>query len=726
MVVSKRVRCFIEGLWGNGCAEHSEPTLLSDSLLEFTPLKTLLMAALLLSMAGGTLWAHEKHLDGEEAGEALEEVVVEGRREDLTGEARTASEGVIGQEQLALRAISRPGDVMEAIPGLIMTQHSGSGKANQMFLRGFNLDHGTDFATFIDNMPVNMRTHGHGQGYTDINFLIPELIRTIDYSKGPYHAELGDFSSAGGASIQTYKTLEQGELQASVGENGYLRGLAADSMSLGANTLLAAIEASHYDGPWTDIEEDAEKINGLLRVSGGEGDREWNVLFKGYDATWNSADQIPQRAVDSGLISPLGSLDTTGGGETSRFSASGDYVWQSEWRENRISAYIIDYDLQLWSNFTYFLDNPVNGDQFEQLDERTIYGGEWRTDWITGGSGSHFHHHAGVQARFDDIDAVGLFRTQARQRLSTTRLDQVEESSIGAWYELEWRWSERFRAVLGVRADYYDFDVESDLPENSGSADDQLVSPKLNLIWAAGADSEVYFSAGGGFHSNDARGTVITVDPASGEAADPVDPLVRSWGTETGVRWNWQERLNSSLALWYLKLDSELLYVGDAGATEASRPSRRYGVEFNNYFTLDDVWTLEADFAWTDSTFTETAPEGDDVPGAISSVVSAGATAELPSGFFGSLRLRYFSAFPLIEDDSVRSDGSTMLNLLIGWEVGAWRLQAEVLNLLDSNDHDVDYFYASRLAGEADEGVEDVHFHIFEPRQFRFQASWRF
>lgn len=667
--------------------------------------------------------------EGHEA-DALEEVVVEGRRQDLIGKVRSASEGVIGQEQLALRAISRPGDVMEAIPGLIMTQHSGSGKANQMFLRGFNLDHGTDFATFIDGMPVNMRTHGHGQGYTDINFLIPELIRTIEYVKGPYHAELGDFASAGGAHIETYKELPQNRLQASVGENGYMRGLAAASGSLSEGVLLGAIDVSQYDGPWTDIDEDARKINGLFRYSGQNGGKngglDWDILFKFYDSSWNSADQIPQRAVDSGLIDPLGSIDTTVGGDTRRASLSGDFTWQSSRANHQVNTYLIDYDLQLWSNFTYLLDDPVSGDQFEQLDNRTIYGGEWHTDWLSGANSANLHHRSGVQVRYDDIAAVGLFNTRERQRLSTTRLDSVDELSIGTWYELEWRLSEQFRAVVGARADYFDFEVNSDLPENSGSDSDSLVSPKLNLIWTLAEQRELYFSAAGGFHSNDARGTVISVDPKTGDPADPVDPLVRSWGAETGLRWRWANNFNSSLAVWYLELDSELLYVGDAGATEASRPSERYGLEFNNYLTLSDIWTLEADFAWTDSSFSDNAPEGDHLPGAIESVVSAAAVMELPSGFFGSLRLRYFSDYPLIEDNSVRSDGSTMLNLLAGWQFGAWRLQGEVLNLLDSDDHDVEYFYASRLPGEPADGVEDNHFHIFEPRQVRVQASFLF
>ena len=305
----------------------------------------------------------------------LEEIVVLGRRLDLTGEARSASEGVVGQDDLRLRPLLRPGDVLESIPGLIMTQHSGSGKGHQMFLRGFNLDHGTDFSTRIDGMPVNLPTHGHGQGYTDINFLIPELIRTIDFVKGPYHAELGDFSSAGGAHIHTFKHLPKGTLTLGLGENGYGRILAADSVDIASGHLLGAIEGEIYDGPWTDIEEDVQKFNAMLRWTNSSDALEYDVMAMYFDASWNSADQIPQRAVEQGLIDPYGSLDEQLGGNTRRASLSAALTREGNDYLDEINAWVIGYELELWSNFTYLLDDPENGDQFQQLDERTVYGG---------------------------------------------------------------------------------------------------------------------------------------------------------------------------------------------------------------------------------------------------------------------------------------------------------------------------------------------------------------
>ena len=656
----------------------------------------------------------------------LEEVVVKGRKLNLAGEARSASEGVIGQEDLQLRPLLRPGDVLESIPGLIMTQHSGTGKSNQMFLRGFNLDHGTDFSTIIDGMPVNMRTHGHGQGYTDINFLIPELIRTITYVKGPYHAELGDFSSAGGANIRTFNQLPNGQLTASVGENGYLRGLAAGDTDLGGGRLLGAIEAQQYDGPWTDIEEDLDKVNALLRWSNSGENSEYGVTAMFYDATWNSADQVPERAVSQGLIDPLGSLDKTLGGSTQRASLSGSLAWEKGRHRNEVNAWIIDYDFELWSNFTYLLDDPENGDQFEQVDDRTIYGGDWSLKWLGVIGGGHLHHTVGAQFRYDDIGAVGLYRTRERERLGVTRLDQVDETSLGAYYELEWRISDDWRSVIGLRGDYYWFDVNSDRPENSGSSSDGIISPKASVIHSFSDETEFYVSGGFGFHSNDARGTTITVDPVSGEPVDSVDPLVRSTGAEMGFRSIWLDSWNTSLAVWYLELDSELLFVGDAGNTEASGASRRWGVEFNNLWALNDTWSIEADLAWTDARFTDAPAGEDDIPGALQTVVTGAVNATWPSGWFGSLRLRYFGPAPLIEDGSVESDGSSMANLLAGWSNDRWRAQLEALNLFDSDDHDVDYYYASRLPGEPMDGVEDIHYHVFEPRQVRLRASWLF
>jgi len=661
----------------------------------------------------------------------LEEVTVTGRRVNLVGQAQSASEGLVSQQEIALRPILRTGDVLELVPGMVATQHSGGGKANQYFLRGFNLDHGTDFATYVDGMTVNMRTHGHGQGYSDLNFLIPETISTLAYKKGPYYADVGDFSSAGSAHIATADRFDKGAVEVAAGQDEFYRLLLLDSVAIGAGNGSYALELNSYDGPWRDIKEDIQKVNLMLKYATRLGDGDASVSFMGYDNEWNSPDQIPSRAVDSGLIDELGSIDDTVGGNSSRYSLAG--AWKdTHWD---ISAYAINYELKLWSNFTYFLDDEVNGDQFQQKDERWLYGGRAEYRLESSILGLPMLNRFGGETRYDDIDEVGLYKTRERVQLGPQRSDRVKEWSTGVYAENQLNWSDRFRSVLGARYEYFDFDVDSliesningvDLTGNSGQADDDKLSLKGSLIYTFNPEWEAYFSAGQGLHSNDARGATTVVDPADGSAIEPVDPLVDSLGYEVGLRGFWNERLNASIALWSLELDSELLFVGDAGNTEATRGSERQGVEVTAYYRLNDYWTADIEYAYTDAKFTDFAPEGDNIPGSIEQVVQAGLSGQFLDGWFGSLRLRYFGERPLIEDSSVKSDSTTVLNLRAGYQGPDWELKMDVLNLLDSDDHDIDYYYASRLPGEPAGGVEDIHFHILEPRTVRVYATYKF
>ncbi|MFK8016501.1 MAG: TonB-dependent receptor, partial [Gammaproteobacteria bacterium] len=578
----------------------------------------------------------------------------------------------------------------------------------------------TDFATWIDGMPVNMPTHGHGQGYTDLNFMIPELVSTVEFRKGPYYAEVSDFSSAGAAFLTTVNRLDQGMIETGVGENGFARILAADSVAVAGGDFLFGVQTHVYDGPWVGVDEDLRRYNGLARYSRSNEDREWNITFMGYDATWDSADQVPQRAVDSGLVPALGTIDDTVGGSSSRYSLSGSWHADINGAKFRARGYWIDYELDLFSNFTYFLEDPINGDQFQQVDQRNVFGGD--LSWQFAPVGRH-RQTVSLMLRHDAIDEVGLFNTSRRARIGTVRLDEVAQTSVGLFYDVDTEWTSQWRTSLGLRADYYNFDVtRSTLAENQGSDSDFLVTPKVNIIYSPTDSTEIFFSAGRAFHSNDARGVTIVTDPVSGEPADQVDPLVVSDGAEIGFRMFQDNRLNVSASLWYLELESELLFVGDAGNTEPSPPSRRSGLEIPIYYRLNDTWTVDMELSLSRGRF----EGGDQIPGTLDRVVAAGITADSPRGWYGSARVRYFGERPLLEDNSVRSDPSTVVNLSVGYRLENWDLRLDALNIFDEFDDDITYFYESRLPGEPAEGVADIHFHPMEPRQLRAYATWSF
>jgi hypothetical protein len=509
----------------------------------------------------------------------LEPVVVTGRADDLTGIAGSASEGRVGQAQFETRPLLRPGEVLEVVPGVAVTQHSGSGKANQYFLRGFNLDHGTDFSTRVDGVPINLPTHAHGQGYMDLNWVIPELVDSVTFRKGPYYADVGDFSSAGTADFHLVKTLSAGLAKVGIGQDDSYRVLVAQTPQLGPGHLLYAFEANLYNGPW-DHSEHVRKFNGLLKYTLARGPSTFTLGFTAYSNTWDSTDQIPQRAVDQGLLSRLGTIDPSDGGRTSRFSLYSEWSSKGDKSLTQANAYLVYYRLNLFSNFTFFLDpaNGDQGDQFEQADRRVVVGGNVSQTWFTTWLKASMDHTLGLQVRHDAIPEVALFHTQDRVRLSTTRHDHVHATSVGFYYQNQTQWLPKVRTVLGLREDVFVFDVTSDIDLNAGHKTDAILSPKLSLIFGPWARTEVYLNGGFGFHSNDARGTTITVDPKTGDPAQRVDPLVRTKGAEIGVRSTWSPGLNSTLAFWYLRLGSELVFVGDAGITEPSQPSLWGGV----------------------------------------------------------------------------------------------------------------------------------------------------
>ena len=679
--------------------------------------KIIIIGALSLGaivMSTPAVFAHEDHTA------VLDELVVYGRSVPTIGASQSASEGLVGYQDIKLPPLLRVGELAEAVPGMVATQHSGTGKANQYYLRGFNLDHGTDFSASAEGVPLNMRSHGHGQGYLDLNFLIPELVRTTQYRKGPYSAQVGDFSSAGSMNFNFYDRLDESMAELSVGEFGFRRALLATSFDLGQNNgvITGAIDAGTYAGPW-DLDEDLGQTKAFLSYAFGDEDFRGKVTFQGYWSDWNSTDQVPLRAVQQGLITELGFIDPDLGGRTDRVALTGRF----DFGELRTNVYFVEYDFGLFSNFTYELEDSVNGDEFEQIDKRRIYGGN------VGGQRERTLFNKpveirwGAEFRYDDIGEVGLFQTTARRRIDQIRLDAVDQWSVGLFGETEIRLTDALRATVGARIDRFQWDVNASNPLNSGSGNDHQISPKLALAYRVSDRVETYLNFGRGMHSNDVRGVEGRIDPATGEALTPAEALVPSTGGEIGLRWENGEASNLTLVAFWLDLDSELVFVGDAGGTEAVDGSRRRGIEASGFWQLNDWLAMNAAYTFTDAEFRDLPDDVSYIPGAIESNFTLGLNAIWENGLNASVRLRYLGEAPLIEDNSVRADSSTLMNVGVGYRRGPFDLRLEAFNALDSDDFDIAYFYESRLPGEA-AGVEDVHFHPLEPRSIR--ASLRF
>ena len=656
----------------------------------------------------------------------LPPVEVAGHYDNGIGTTDAASAGVITPQLIDDRAILRPGEVLEYIPGMIVTQHSGAGKANQYFLRGFNLDHGTDFDTYVAGMPVNMPTHAHGQGYTDLNFLIPELVSRIDYFKGPYYAAEGDFATAGGANIGYFRQMKQNLAELTGGSYEFGRALVLGSTEAGPGQFLYALEAFHENGPW-DVPENYRKYNGVLRYTLPVGDGMLSLTGMGYEGQWMATNQIPQRAVDEGLIDRFGSLNSSDGGITHRYSLSMDYEGTVGGGHLLTTAYGIDYYLDLFSDFTFYLNDPVNGDQFEQYDSRKVYG--WNGSWSRHDSlwGLPMQNSAGWDIRQDRIAPVGLYDTMQRARLDTVRQDDVRETSYWVWLENQTQWSDWFRSVVGLRAENYHFEVDSNIPQNSGSTSAGIGLPKLSLVFGPWQKTELYLNAGEGMHSNDARGVVATVDPKTLEPVDPATPLVRAKGAEVGARTEAIPNLQSSLAFWYLALASELVFDGDSGTTEPGRPSKRIGVEWSNHYVPMPWLLLDLDLAWTQARFSDYDPAGDHIPEALQATAQAGITLQNLGPWTASIFGRYFGPRDLIEDGSIKSSSTTVFNLQATYQLNPkTRVRFDVFNLFDSNANDITYYYPTRLPGEPAAGVNDYNSHPMESRTVRLGVLFNF
>jgi hypothetical protein len=666
----------------------------------------------------------------------LQEVTVSTRHQDLIGVADSATEGTVTAAQLRNRPLLRPAEALETIPGMIVTQHSGDGKANQYFLRGFNLDHGSDFATHVMGMPVNMASHAHGQGYMDLNFLMPELVQGIAYRKGVYAAEDGDFATTGSARIDYRRRLDGNFAEFGLGQNGYRRLLVAGSRALGGDNesdgrqLLVAAELMGNDGPW-DQPERLVRRNLLLRLSEGSTSHGYALTAMSYSAHWTATEHVPERAITSGEIGRYGALSPRDGGRTRRNSLSAEWARLGDSSATRASAYVIDYGLNLYSAPSGYISGP-QGDQHEQADSRITWGGEARHAWFLGPALRDTELAIGTRLRQDRIGRVGLYTTEGRSRTGTVREDRITETALALFAEARTQWTPWLRSSLALRRDEISADVTALGGQynmgNGGSVRGGQTSPKLGFVlgpFNLAGSTEFYANWGHGFHSNDARGATSHTNPTDGSPIDRVPLIARARGAELGVRAAPLPGWNTSLTVWQMDLASELVFIGDEGITEPRGASRRHGLEWSNYLTPADGLIIDADLALSKARFRQPVGGGDHVPNAIPLTASVGISADQGGAWHGGMRLRYLGAYALEESGEHKSTPFWTANLKLGYRVSKQlQLSVDVLNLFNRHANDIEYWGGActrneSLGGNCNGGIDGRLIHPLEPRSLR-------
>ena len=673
----------------------------------------------------------------------LQEVTVGSSSQDLTGVADSATEGTVTAKQLANRPLLRPAEVLETIPGMIVTQHSGDGKANQYFLRGFNLDHGSDFATSVLGMPVNMLSHAHGQGYMDLNFLMPELVSGIKYRKGVYAAEDGDLAVTGSARIDYKRRLESNFIDLGLDQNGYKRLLTAGSTEINGHQILGALELGSNNGPW-DQPEKLSKTNALLRLSDGTLANGYALTAMFYKTDWTATEHVPERAISSGEIGRYGALSASDGGKTHRYSLSGDWARSDANGATKVNLYVIDYGLNYFANPSGYISG-LQGDQHEQADDRTVWGGEVRRSWFLGPAWRDTELSLGVQLRQDRIHNLGLYTTEERQRTGTIRTDKVTETSTGFFVEARNQWAPWLRSTLGLRRDEISAKVTPTggqfNMDNGGSVSGGQTSPKVGVVFGPFnllGPTEFYGNWGYGFHSNDMRGTTARTNPQDGSAVEAVPLLVKAKGSEIGIRTNPLTGWHSSLTLWQMDLASELVFVGDEGITEPKGASTRHGLEWSNYLTPAAGWIIDADLALAKARFKVADPVsgGTHVPNAIPLTASIAVTADPGGRWFGGVRLRYLGAYDLEETGEQKSTAFWLTSLKVGYRIDPkMQLTLDVLNLFDRKANDIEYWGGACTRNEALAGtggcgtgsaIDGRLVHPLEPRTVRLGLRFNF
>jgi len=636
------------------------------------------------------------------------DIVVFGRGENKIGIAGAASEGSISGSDLLVRPLLKVAELLEAVPGMIAAQHSGSGKANQYFLRGFNLDHGSDFTTYIDGAQMNFRSHGHGQGYLDLNGLIPETVAREDFRKGPYRADGGDFALAGAAYMSTVDRFDKAWVSGEIGSYGWRRIAAGGTASVGTEgALSAAAQFKVYDGPWQEPEK-LRHESGFLKYVTPLGGSTLGVSLNAYHATWHPTEQIPERIVGTpGCPDVFCAPDPSAKGKTTRLSGVANLSGETF----KANASVQYYDWWMFSNPTYA--NPDGSSaQIRQFDKRWIFQLNGEKSWAVLDT---LKLTLGAEGRYDDIPDVGVYHTDNRAFVESFGAYRVREGSLGLFGEAAWTVVPGVRVIAGLRADHYTFDVHAKDAEaatlGEGTGSDTLISPKVALAWEIVPQVELYANWGRGFHSNDVRGAVTQT---------PVPVLVPGTGKELGARFQ-LGTFSLTATYWWLDVGSELKFVGDSNAVEPTGASNRHGYELVAFWRPVDWIAIDATFTGSHARY----DNGDYIPNAFENAGSLGISL-LPGDFKFSARLRHLGPYPLIEDNSVRDKGSNVVNLRGAYELGPVELYAETTNIFDSGDKDIAYFYESYIPAFDSAPAEGRLSRVVEPRIIRVGATFKF
>ena len=622
---------------------------------------------------------------------------------------------------LQLNPVRSAQEVLQRVPGLIIAQHAGGGKAEQIFLRGFDIDHGTDIKISVDGMPVNMVSHAHGQGYSDLHFLIPETIETIDFGKGPYYADQGNFGTAGYVNFKTKDRLESSQISMEYGQFNTIRTLGLFDL-LGQKEKQDAYLAVEYlltDGP-VESPQNFNRLNVMGKYNHYfENDDRLSILVSRFQSRWDASGQIPQRLVDSGEISRFGFVDNTEGGNTSRTNVLLEHTRTLSNRSFlKTNAFYTTYDFELYSNFTFFLEDPVNGDQIRQRENRNIFGFQSQLFQNYNIGNTAVELNAGLGLRYDDVDENELSRSLNRRiTLEQIAFGDVDESNLEAFAQANFDFG-KWQIIPGLRVDAFVFSYEN---QNSALYESQLkrsiiASPKLNISFRPELNWQIYLKSGFGFHSNDSR---VVVARAVRET------LPAAFGVDLGTVWKPLRRLWLNAALWHLYLEQEFVYVGDAGIVEPSGETRRQGVEFGFRYQIGRNFFLNSDINYN-SARAINEPEGNDyIPLAPTLTAAGGLALKLENGFNAGLRYRYVKDRPANEDNTIIAEGYFITDLTANYSFKNFTVGIIIENLFDQEWNEAQFATESRLANEL-EPVEEIHFTPGVPFFMKMNVAYRF